>query len=126
ALIFLVIILSIPSIYGLGFAFASVVINAREVHAFAFLARGIVMIFCGITYPIILMPNWMQSIAFWLPQTYIIHAMRLAALSKNGLYEIWPDIQALTIFGVLWLLIGYFLFVWMERRARQTGTIGQY
>ncbi len=42
------------------------------------------MIFCGITFPIGLLPDWMQSIANWLPQTYIIHAMRTAALSTDG------------------------------------------
>ncbi len=44
-------LVSIPSIYGLGFAFASIVITAREANAFVFLVRGLVMIFCGITYP---------------------------------------------------------------------------
>jgi hypothetical protein len=30
------------------------------------------------------------------------------------------------IFGAIWLVIGYLAFNWMERRARQTGAIGQY
>ena len=29
-------------------------------------------------------------------------------------------------FGAAWLAIGYLLFIFMERRARQTGSIGQY
>jgi ABC-2 type transport system permease protein len=122
----LVILFSIPSIYGLGFAFASVVITAREANAFVFLVRGVVMIFCGITYPIAMLPGWMQSITFWLPQTYIIHAARSATLSTNGLADILPDLQALALFGIFWLAVGYGLFNWMERRARQTGAIGQY
>jgi hypothetical protein len=32
----------------------------------------------------------------------------------------------LTGFGVFWLTAGYVLFVWMDRRARRTGVIGQY
>ncbi len=48
----LVILAAIPSVYGLGFAFASVVITVKEANAFVFLIRGIVMVFCGITYPI--------------------------------------------------------------------------
>lgn len=126
ALTLLVVLFSIPSIYGLGFAFASVVITAREANAFVFLVRGLVMIFCGITYPIALLPGWMQTVALWLPQTYIIHAVRSAALSTDGLPAILPDLQALAVFGVVWLAIGYSLFHWMERRARQTGAIGQY
>jgi len=122
----LVILASIPAIYGLGFAFASVVITAREAHAFVFLVRGLVMIFCGITYPIALLPGWMQSVAWWLPQTYMIHAMRLAALTPATLADLSADLVPLFLFGLFWLVIGYVLFNLMERRARQTGAIGQY
>jgi ABC-2 type transport system permease protein len=122
----LVILASIPAIYGLGFAFASVVITAKEAESFVFLVRGIVMIFCGITFPVTLLPQWMQSVTYWLPQTYVIHAVRSAALSTDGLSAILPDLQALILFGAFWLLFGYFMFNWMERRARQTGSIGHY
>lgn len=122
----LVILVSIPSIYGLGFAFASVVITAREAHAFVYLVRGLVMIFCGITYPVAMLPGWMQSITWWLPQTYMIHAMRLAALTPSTLADLMPDLTPLVFFGLFWLAAGYAMFNIMERRARQTGAIGQY
>ncbi len=122
----LVVLTAIPSIYGLGFAFASLVITAKEANAFVFLVRGIVMIFCGITFPISLLPTWMQPLTNWLPQTYIIRAMRSATLSNAGLGAISHDLGMLLIFGLLWLTVGYVAFNWMERRARQTGAIGQY
>lgn len=122
----LVILVAIPSIYGLGFAFASVVITAKEANAFVFLVRGLVMIFCGITFPVTLLPEWMHSIAYWLPQTYVIHAMRLAALAPATLADLLPDLLPLLGFGAFWLTAGYLLFNWMERRARRTGSIGQY
>ena len=122
----LVMLTSIPAIYGLGFAFASIVITAREAHTFVFLVRGLVMIFCGITFPVSLLPGWMQSVATWMPQTYMIHGMRAAAFANASLAELWPDLQALLLFGAFWLTLGYLLFQWMERRARRTGAIGQY
>jgi ABC-2 type transport system permease protein len=122
----LVILASIPAIYGLGFAFASVVITVKEANAFVFLVRGIVMVFCGITYPMAMLPGWMQSVAQWLPQTYIIHAVRSAALSTEGFAGIAHDLSMILIFGAAWLTVGYLMFVIMERRARQTGAIGQY
>jgi ABC-2 type transport system permease protein len=122
----LVILASIPAVYGLGFAFASVVITMKEANAFVFLVRGIVMVFCGITYPMAMLPGWMQSVGEWLPQTYIIHAMRSAALSADGFAGISHDLTMILIHGAAWLLIGYVMFVVMERRARQTGAIGQY
>jgi ABC-2 type transport system permease protein len=122
----LMLLAAVPSIYGLGFAFASVVVAAREANAFVFLVRGLVMIFCGITFPITLMPDWMQAVARWLPPTYVIHGARLAILGGASLQELLPDLQALALFGVFWLAAGYLLFNWMERRARRSGSIGQY
>ena len=125
-MIFLMMLVAIPSIYGLGFAFASLVITVKEANAFVFLIRGLVMIFCGITFPIVLLPEWMQSVARWLPQTYLIHGMRAAAFSNAGVRELAPDLIPLLLFGTFWLVVGYFTFLWMERRARRTGAIGQY
>ena len=122
----LVMLASIPAVYGLGFAFASIVITAKEAHTFVFLVRGLVMIFCGITFPVSLLPGWMQTIAEWLPQTYMIHGMRAAAFANAGFAALWPDLRALLLFGAFWLTLGYLLFRWMERRARRTGAIGQY
>jgi len=122
----LVFLAAIPAVYGLGFAFASIVITAREAHAFVFLVRGIVMIFCGITFPVTLLPAWMQSLSYWLPQTYVIHAMRLAVLSPVTFSDLLPDLLPLLLFGVFWVAAGYLMFSLMERRARQTGAIGQY
>jgi len=125
-MILLMMLAAIPSIYGLGFAFASLVITLKEANAFVFLVRGLVMIFCGITFPVSILPGWMQSFAQWLPQTYLIHGIRAAAFSNADLNALLPDLIPLLLFGTAWLIVGYFTFVWMERRARRTGAIGQY
>jgi ABC-2 type transport system permease protein len=122
----LMMVAAIPAIYGLGFTFASLVITLKEANAFVFLIRGLVMIFCGITFPVAILPNWMQAFSKWLPQTYLIHGMRAAAFANAGVKELMPDLIPLVSFGIFWLLAGYFVFLWMERRARQTGAIGQY
>jgi ABC-2 type transport system permease protein len=125
-LVMLVVAASIPSIYGLGMAFASLVITAKEAQNFVYMVRGLVMIFCGITFPVTILPGWMQSMAGWLPQTYSINAMRNAALGNATFQDLQPDLVALLGFGAFWLAVGYLLFNWMERRARRSGAIGQY
>ena len=122
----LVLLAATPSIYGLGFAFASLVLAAKEANAFVFLVRGLVMIFGGITYPISVLPGWMQSVAVWLPQTYVIHGMRSAVLTGGSLAEVLPDVLALLGFGAFWMAAGYLAFVWMERRVRRSGSLGSY
>lgn len=122
----LVVAASTPPIYGIGMAFASLVITAKEAHNFVFMVRGLVMIFCGISYPVSILPEWMQGIAQWLPQTYMMRAVRNAALGNASFQDLTPDLVALASFGAFWLAAGTVLFYWMERRARQTGAIGQY
>lgn len=125
-LVTLMFLVSIPSIYGLGFAFASIVIIAREANAFVFLVRGLVMIFCGITYPIAVLPGWMQSVAQFLPQTYIIYGFREAMLNAADFQSLLPVYEIMLVFGAFWLVVGFTLFRRMERRARWTGALGQY
>jgi ABC-2 type transport system permease protein len=125
-LVVLVILVSMLAIYGLGMAFASLVITAKEAQNFVFLVRGLVMIFCGISFPVTILPGWMQGFAAWLPQTYMMRAIRAAALANASLKDLAPDLIALVGFGAFWLAAGYVIFNWMERRARRTGAIGQY
>lgn len=56
-LVLLMMLAAIPSIYGIGIAFASLVITVKEANTFVFLVRGLVMIFCGITFPISVLPG---------------------------------------------------------------------
>jgi ABC-2 type transport system permease protein len=122
----LVIAASMPSIYGIGIAFASLVITAKEAQNFVFLVRSLVMIFSGITFPVALLPRGLQAISYWLPQTYTIRAFRSAALAGATLGDISADLLALVVFGAVWLALGFILFNIMERRARKTGGIGTY
>ncbi len=125
-LVLLMIMLSMPAIYGLAMTFASLVITAKEANQFVQMVRGLVMIFCGITFPVAILPGWMQGVARWMPQTYMIDGVRSAALSGATFADLWPTMVALIGFGAFWLAMGYVVFVWMERRARRTGAIGQY
>ena len=90
--VLLIMLAAIPSIYGLAFVFASLVITAKEAHTFVFLVRGLVMIFCGITFPISVVPGWMQGVARWLPPTYVIQGMRKAMLSGAPPGQMLPEL----------------------------------
>lgn len=122
----LVLLAGALSIYGIGFVFASLVMAAREANAFVFLVRGIVMLFCGITYPLSVLPGWMQSVANWLPPTIIIRAAREAVLNGARPELLLPDLGRLLVFGLVWLLLGYIIFNIVERRARRLGTLNQF
>jgi ABC-2 type transport system permease protein len=122
----LALLLTIPSIHGIGVAFASLVLRFKEANALVFLVRGVFMIFCGISFPVAVLPGWMQSVAAWLPLTYAIRAIRAALLANASLADVLPDLAALAGFGLALPLLGYTIFYLTERRSRRTGDLGQY
>jgi ABC-2 type transport system permease protein len=126
ALLFLILLLVLPSVYGLGIAFGSLVIRFKEANAMVFLVRGIFMIFCGITYPLAVLPDWMKQIALFLPLTYAIQDIRAAVLAEATFGELAADLQKLTLFAIIMPLLGWATFYLTERRARRLGTLGQH
>lgn len=125
-LVLLAFLVALPSIYGIGIAFASIVIRVKEANSFVFLARGLVMIFCGITYPISILPDWMNFISRWLPQTYVIRVIRNITIIGADFNAVKQDLLVLLAFGLFWMVIGFGAFSIMEKLSRRSGAIGQY
>jgi ABC-2 type transport system permease protein len=125
-LLLLILLLTIPSIYGLGMAFGSLVIRFKEANAMVFLVRGIFMIFCGITYPVEVLPGWMREVARFLPLTYAIQDIRAVVLANATFMDLQPDLEKLAIFALIMPLLGWIIFYATERRARRIGALGQH
>ncbi len=125
-LLLTIILLSIACIYGIGIAFGSLVLRFKEADAMVLLVRGIFLIFCSMTYPLAVLPGWMQSIAAWLPLTYAIQATRAVVLTGATFQDISPDLLKLAGFAVVLPIVGYVAFHVTERRARRSGSLGQY
>ncbi len=74
----LALLAAIPSVYGLGFAFASLVITRQRSQCVCISRAGpgdgLLRDYVSRSASC---PTWMQPIANWLPQTYIIHAIRI-------------------------------------------------
>jgi ABC-2 type transport system permease protein len=125
-LMLLVLLLTIPSIYGFGIAFGSLVLRFKEANALVFIVRGIFLVFCGTTYPLTVLPPWMQAISAWLPLTYTIQAIRVLGQPDAGLADVLGDVQRLAIFAVTLPILGVIAFQATERRSRRTGSLGHY
>ena len=125
-LVLLIMLLVIPSIYGIAITFGSLVLRVQEAHTMVFLVRGIFMIFTGVSYPLAVLPDWMQTVAACLPLTYAVHAIRAVTLSGATFTDIRHDLMMLAIFAVALSALGYGLFRFTERRARRTGSLARY
>ena len=79
--------------------------------------------FCGVLYPISVLPHWMQVISYVLPPSYIFSGMRDALL--NGHFAA-GNLLAAAVLGVAYLLAAYWFYVRIHRSAIRSGSIARY
>ena len=109
-LMLLVLLLTIPSIYGFGIAFGSLVLRFKEANALVFIVRGLFLVFCGTTYPLAVLPGWMQAISAWLPLTYTIQAIRVLGAPDATFADVQTEVGLLALFAVALPILGVFAF----------------
>ncbi len=122
----LMFVIMYPAVYGLGMVFASLVLWAKEVNAAVNVARGTMMIFSGITFPITVMPGWMQTIANFIPFTYGIKATRQIMINGESLFDARYNILITLGLGAVLIIIGKLLFNYVESRVKVSGSLERF
>lgn len=121
-----VIAIAVPALYGLGALFAAVVLRFGEVSALVQAVRGVFTVFCGMSFPIVVLPEWGRAVALALPPTYLIGDLRRVLLAGAGLAEIVPSLAVLLALGLLLCGLAVVAFQRTERYARRGGSLAQY
>ncbi|MGH2450229.1 MAG: ABC transporter permease [Candidatus Limnocylindria bacterium] len=121
-----VIAVTVPAMYGIGSLFASAILRFGEVAGVVQLVRGIFTIACGVTFPVVLLPEWARIVAHALPPTYFVAGVRSALLAGAGLGDMLPDLGTLTALGLGVCALAVVGFRITERGARRTGMLGRY
>jgi ABC-2 type transport system permease protein len=80
------------------------------------------LVFSGANVAISTLPKWMQFVSNILPLTRGIAASR-ALVAGAGLGDILPLLIGEIGIGLMYGLLGYFLFAWFEIQAKQRGTL---
>jgi ABC-2 type transport system permease protein len=110
----------------LGALFAAVVLRFGEVSALVQGVRGLFTVFCGMSFPIVVLPEWGRAVALALPPTYLIADLREVLLSGAGLVELIPDLAVLLALGLALCALAVVAFRRTERHARRGGSLAQY
>ncbi len=113
-LAFLVIALLAIVSQALGILLSS--LAKREGQAVQFIPFIILPVFLlsGIFWPIQAIPTWLRPFSYLVPATYAVDANRAVFLKGWGLDKIWPDILALIIFAIIFLLLA---ILYLKRRT---------
>jgi ABC-2 type transport system permease protein len=117
---------AVPALYGLGALFAAIVLRYGEVSALVQGVRGVFTVFCGMSFPIVVLPEWGRAVALALPPTYLIGDLRRVLLAGAGLSELVPSLAVLLALGLLLCGLAVVAFRRTERYARRGGSLAQY
>jgi ABC-2 type transport system permease protein len=107
---------------GLGLLGAAIALRVRETAVMSNVIFGILMIFAGVNVPLMALPEWMASVANWLPLTHGIEAARQLA-AGSGFSAIRPDLLTEIALGILYAGLGLLLLAWLERESRRKSTL---
>jgi len=106
--------------YGLligGFSF-----YFRDPLIFANIFTFILLIFCGVNFPVQDLPQPVQAVSYAFPLTYGVEAAR-RAIDGGTLFDISGLLGSQLLVGLVSMMLGYFFFRSFERVARKTGRI---
>lgn len=68
----------------------------------------------GVFWPIEAIPRWLRPFSYMVPPTYAVDACRAIMLKGWGVSKIWPNIIALVIFAILFLMVA----VWSLKKGK--------
>jgi ABC-2 type transport system permease protein len=121
-----IITVGIPALYAIGAVFASVVLRFGDVHALVQGVRGLFTVLCGMSFPIIVLPDLAQRVAMTLPPTYLIADLRAVLLAGAGIGHVAGDLAILAAMGLVLSMVAAFAFKRTEQYARRGGRLAQY
>lgn len=80
----------------------------------------------GVYYPVNILPSWLQKVAYIIPMTHSLEALRLILLTEHRLSMLWDHLLVLGLWGAIGLPVSLFCFRYALNRARMQGTLGHY
>jgi ABC-2 type transport system permease protein len=122
----LVTMLTISSFAGIGLISAAFIIVFKQGSPIGMLAGISSSLLGGVLYPISVLPAWLTPVAYLLPITHALEAMRRILLNGAPLAEVSNQIAVLALFTVVLLPLGLGIFRYGLRMARQDGSLIHY
>lgn len=123
-----VFLITMVGLFGLGFMVAGSTLLFKQTSQFANLIENFIMFLTGVLVPVQNLPAWLEMVSRFLPTTYGIMLLRRIVLENYSLAAAWAEgsLQGLMSNAVGYFIVGWLLFKWSERIAKNQGTMGQY
>jgi ABC-2 type transport system permease protein len=126
ALAFLLLLLTTIVFSALGVLSASFVMVFKRGDPLGLLLGGLSTLLGGVFYPVHALPEWLQRIAYLLPITHGLEAIRAVLLQGAVLRDVLAPMLVLLAFAALLVPLGLYAFQRAVRRAQREGTLLHY
>lgn len=114
-------------VYGMAFVFASFFLWLEEASTVQWVIwRFGLYALTGATFPIAILPGWLQVIAKLIPLTWLFDLQRRALLRAEPLGAMLPELALVVAMTVAVWTMGFVFLRWTLTHARRTGNLGRY
>jgi ABC-2 type transport system permease protein len=105
--------------WGTGFIIASIIIRwGTKVQTIAWAGGALIAPFSALYYPLSVLPKWAQSVANFIPTSYMFEAMREHIFTNNIAID--KIIISLTL-NIIYLFLSIGLFIFMFNQSKKRG-----
>ncbi len=105
---------------AMGMIIAAVVNSAQEASILIQILYLPMLFLSGATFPVSIMPVWVQSIAHFLPATYLYEGLRGIMITGHSILDNWEAALGLIVTTFVGLFVGVKLFRW-EKEEKIAG-----
>jgi ABC-2 type transport system permease protein len=120
--------LTMLALTAFGYIFAGICFLAKREEEIGQVLWTLFTFFCGLAFPVAVLPAWAQTVALAIPITHGLNITRNALLLGMGFTDsgILLGLGILLLQTAIMLPIGIALFARLEKTARKTGALATY
>ena len=122
----IIFILSATMMMGFGLIFGGLTIWLKNIGDTVPFLQNLSMFFCGVYFPISVLPAFLQPISKFIPFYYSIEGMRASLNSSTPNSEILYYILTLLILSIIFILLGIFVIHRGLVKAKKDGSLAFY
>jgi len=121
-----VMFITIPIFLILGVTSSSIMVVVKKGDPINWFFSSASALLAGTMFPVSVLPDWLRMIAFCLPLTHSLEAMRRFLLSGASFYELQYHLLALLIFLLISLPLAGLVNYLCMKRAKASGAFGTH
>jgi ABC-2 type transport system permease protein len=122
----LTILLTVTSLSGIGLMSAGVIIVTKVGDPITWAFTTLTGLLSGVLFPVTYLPGWLQMIAWTLPTTHALHALRMSLTQNASMADVSQQMVLLFAMSLVTVPVGFLAVRYGFDRARKAGTLAHY